>query len=136
MFKNVLRIAVQEAFAPRTRGRPALVGFDDAYDDILRVVRTGMQWRYLETTANRLRTHKSDGAVCSLLIRLDASCCNRDALASLTWCRVRSAHWPVVRGRSTLAGRCADAANEEYFVRTRLTKQTVRHQPLEDPCPF
>ena len=51
MFKNVLRIAVQEAFPPRTRGRPALVGFDDAYDDILRVVRTGMQWRYLRPTA-------------------------------------------------------------------------------------
>ena len=26
-------------------------GFDDAYDDILRVVRTGMQWRYLRPTA-------------------------------------------------------------------------------------
>ena len=51
MFKNVLRIAVQEACPPRTRGRPALVGFDDAYDDILRVVRTGMQWRYLRPTA-------------------------------------------------------------------------------------
>ena len=104
MFKNVLRIAVQEAFPPRTRGRPALVGFDDAYDDILRVVRTGMQWRYLRPTA---------------------------AVAYITvfktmhkWCRVRCAHWPVVRGRNTLAGSCADA-REEYFVRTRLTKQTV-----------
>ena len=37
--------------SPHTRGRPALLGFDDAYDDILRVVRTGMQWRYLRPTA-------------------------------------------------------------------------------------
>lgn len=27
--------------------RPDLPGFDDVYDDILRVVRTGIQWRYL-----------------------------------------------------------------------------------------
>ena len=41
----------KKAFPVRTRGRPALLGFDDAYDDILRVVRTGMQWRYLRPTA-------------------------------------------------------------------------------------
>lgn len=51
MFKNILRIAVQQAFPPSTRGRPALLGFDDAYDDIVRVVRTGIQWRYLRPTA-------------------------------------------------------------------------------------
>ena len=51
MFKNILRVAVQETFPPHTRGRPALPGFDGAYDDILRVVRTGMQWRYLRPTA-------------------------------------------------------------------------------------
>ena len=35
-----------------SRGRrPAPLGFDDAYDDILRVVGTGMQWRSLRPTA-------------------------------------------------------------------------------------
>ena len=77
MFKNVLRIAVQEAFPPRTRGRPALLGFEDAYDDILRVVRTGTQWRH-----------------------------------RLTWCRVRCAHFPVARDRSTFAGANACVADE------------------------
>ena len=51
MFKNIFRIAVQEAFPPRTRGRPALLGFDDAYDDIVHIVRTGMQWRSLQPKA-------------------------------------------------------------------------------------
>ena len=37
----------------------------------------------LKTTGNRLRAHKSDGAVCPLLTRLDAWSCDRDALASL-----------------------------------------------------
>ena len=50
MFKNILRIAVQETFPPQKRGRPALLKFDDAYEDILRVERTGMQWRHLRTT--------------------------------------------------------------------------------------
>ena len=51
MFKNIFRIAVQEAFPPRTRGRPALLGFDDAYDDIVHIVRTGMEWRSLRPKA-------------------------------------------------------------------------------------
>ena len=38
-------------FESKFSRRPALLGFDDAYDDILRVVRTGMQWRYLRPTA-------------------------------------------------------------------------------------
>jgi hypothetical protein len=53
-FKNILCIAVQQAPLLRPQGgRPTLLGFDDAYDDILRVVRTGsmQQWRYLRTTA-------------------------------------------------------------------------------------
>ena len=39
---------------PRAKFAPssgALFSFDEAYDDILRVVRTGMQWRYLRPTA-------------------------------------------------------------------------------------
>jgi hypothetical protein len=37
----------------------------------------------LKTTSDRLRAHKSDGAVCSLLSRLGNTGCDRDALASL-----------------------------------------------------
>ena len=37
----------------------------------------------LKTTTGRLRAHKSDGATCSLLSRLNNSMCDRDALASL-----------------------------------------------------
>ena len=51
MFKNLFRIAVQQAFPLQKRGRPALLSFDEAYDDILRVVRAGMQRRYLRPTA-------------------------------------------------------------------------------------
>jgi len=47
MFKNVLRIQVEKYFPRNVRGRPSLLTFDDAYDDILKVVRTGMQWRHL-----------------------------------------------------------------------------------------
>ena len=47
MFKNILRIQVKEAFPVHVKGRPRLLGFDDAYEDILQVVRTGMQWRHL-----------------------------------------------------------------------------------------
>ena len=48
MFQNLLRIQVEAHFPKNTRGRPALLSFDDAYDDILKVVRTGMQWRQLQ----------------------------------------------------------------------------------------
>ena len=51
MFKQILRIAVQEAHPVQARGRPPLLSFDDAYDDILRVARTGMQWRNLQPRA-------------------------------------------------------------------------------------
>ena len=35
-------------FPVQNRGRPTKITFDDAYEDILRVVRTGMQWRQLQ----------------------------------------------------------------------------------------
>ena len=75
MFKNILRIAVQV----RTRGRPALLGFDDAYDGLtflLDEYKTSKMCPCghdeLKTTGYRFRAHKSDGAAC-----------DRDALASL-----------------------------------------------------
>ena len=51
MFRNLLKIAVGEALPASAKGRPALLKFEDAYDDILRVVRTGMQWRHLRPVA-------------------------------------------------------------------------------------
>ena len=47
MFKNILRIQVDKHFPKNARGRPSILTFDDAYDDIVKVVRTGMQWRHL-----------------------------------------------------------------------------------------
>ena len=65
------------------------------------------------TTNSRRRataSHKSDGAACPLLTRLGArSWRSRRS----TWCRVRCAHCPVVRVRSTSAGANAYVANEE-----------------------
>ena len=40
MFNNILRIRVEEAFPVHVKGRPRLLGFDDAYEDILQVVQT------------------------------------------------------------------------------------------------
>lgn len=39
---------MEKAFPTQNRGRPPLLAFDDAYADILHVVRTGMQWRHLK----------------------------------------------------------------------------------------
>ena len=47
LFKTLLRVQVQQSFPTQTRGRPTKLTFNDAYDDILRVIRTGMQWRQL-----------------------------------------------------------------------------------------
>ena len=48
MFRTLLQVQVQKHFPSQSRGRPQKLQFDDAYDDILRVVRTGMQWRELK----------------------------------------------------------------------------------------
>jgi putative transposase len=51
MFKRILQIAVEEVFPVQARGRPPLLDFDNAYEDILHVIRTGMQWRQLRSAA-------------------------------------------------------------------------------------
>ena len=51
MFKNIVRIVVREAFPPSKRGRPQLLDFEHAYDDIMHLVRTGVQWRQLRPKA-------------------------------------------------------------------------------------
>ena len=83
----------------------------------------------LKTTANRLRAHKGDGAVCPFRTRLDAWSCDRDALASLNM---------VSCALCALGGRTCTGAplpghvqtlrvrKTSFFVWTILTKQTVR----------
>lgn len=48
MFRELLRIQVAKEFPASKRGRSPSLTFDDAYDSILRVIRTGMQWRHLQ----------------------------------------------------------------------------------------
>ena len=47
-FKTMLRLEVERSFPVQRRGRPPLLTFDEAYESILKVTRTGMQWRELQ----------------------------------------------------------------------------------------
>ena len=47
LFKELVRVEIERQFPHRLRGRPVLLTFDDAYQSILFVMRTGMQWRSL-----------------------------------------------------------------------------------------
>lgn len=49
LFRELVRIEVLRQFPAKRRGRPQILTFDDAYDGIARVLRTGMQWRELST---------------------------------------------------------------------------------------
>jgi len=51
LFRELVRIEVAHQFPAKNRGRPQLLTFDDAFDGIARVLRTGMQWRELATTS-------------------------------------------------------------------------------------
>jgi uracil-DNA glycosylase len=113
MFKNILCIAVQQTFPPAHKGgRPALLGFDDAYDDILRVVRTGMQWRYLRPTA--AVAYITVFKTMHKWIDARVSSARRTSVSS-------------VRGRSTFA----DAASEDDVF---LFGQDQRNRPLCENC--
>ena len=51
LFKDIFRICVEARFPPKlpgTRGRPPLMTFDEVYDCLLHVIRTGTQWRYVK----------------------------------------------------------------------------------------
>ena len=48
LFKSLVKIETERLFQPHRLGRPRIVSFDEAYDNILKVVRTGMQWRHLQ----------------------------------------------------------------------------------------
>ena len=98
--QKILRVAVQEAFPPDK----------------------------LNTTGDRFRAHKRDGAACPLPPRLGARSC---AIATRgrrsTWCRARCAR--TVRSYASGAPLQEQMhmlrMKKASFVRTRLTKQTV-----------
>jgi len=51
LFKNIFRACVEARFPPKipgTRGRPPLATFDETYDCVVHVIRTGIQWRYVK----------------------------------------------------------------------------------------
>ena len=50
LYRELVRIEVTRQFPEQRRGRPRRLTFEDAYDGMLRVLRTGMQWRQLETS--------------------------------------------------------------------------------------
>ena len=47
LFKKILEIEVSRLHPYSVKGRPRLLHFEEAFDSIVRVVRTGMQWRQL-----------------------------------------------------------------------------------------
>ena len=47
LFKELVRIEIGRKFPYRSRGRPVSLTFEDAYESILFVMKTGMQWRSL-----------------------------------------------------------------------------------------
>ena len=48
LFKSLVQVEIERMFPSQNLGRPRLLSFDEAYDSMLKVVRTGMQWRHLE----------------------------------------------------------------------------------------
>ena len=48
LFKHLVEVEVNRICPLQRRGRPRLLQFNDAFDSLLRVVRTGMQWRELK----------------------------------------------------------------------------------------
>ena len=47
LFRTIVKNTVAQTFPVQTRGRPVKITFDLAYDSIVRIVKTGMQWREL-----------------------------------------------------------------------------------------
>ena len=47
LFKELVRIEVVKRFPRSSRGRPVSLTFQDAWDSIILILRTGMQWRSL-----------------------------------------------------------------------------------------
>ena len=75
MFKEFLKIQVEKAFPTQNRGRPPLLTFDDAYADIMHVVRTGMQWRHLKPKNVSFITVCIDGSVQISFRKHTKPCC-------------------------------------------------------------
>ena len=47
LYKEFIKIEVERKFPMQSRGRPRVLSFDTAFDSIMSVLRTGMQWREL-----------------------------------------------------------------------------------------
>ena len=47
LFKSLVQIEVNNSFPLQNRGRPRILTFEDAFDNILMILQTGMQWRHL-----------------------------------------------------------------------------------------
>ena len=81
IFKNIVRIVVDEKLPCQSRGRPRKLSFDRAFDHIFMVLRTGMQWSLVKSLDHSFhyqtiyktwkkwvdRVHKDDGGVCPFL---------------------------------------------------------------------
>ena len=48
LFKRFVQIETERLFPTHSLGRPRILSFHEAYESILKVVRTGMQWRHLQ----------------------------------------------------------------------------------------
>jgi transposase len=48
LYRTLLRIEVERHFPHKNRGRPTKATFDEVYDGVLLILRTGMQWRALK----------------------------------------------------------------------------------------
>ena len=60
LFKNLVEIEVKRQFPQKKKGRPTSITFDDAYNSIFLLVRTGMQWRHLSPqTASYITVFKT-----------------------------------------------------------------------------
>ena len=49
LFKRLVEIETKRQFPLQVKGRPRIITFDQAYEGILRILTTGMQWRHLDT---------------------------------------------------------------------------------------
>ena len=47
IFKNLVQVEVQKHLKTTLKGRPQTLSFNDAFDDICHVIKTGLQWRCL-----------------------------------------------------------------------------------------
>lgn len=47
LLRSVMKVQVQRLIAPQRRGRPTIATYDDIFNCVTLLVRTGMQWKYV-----------------------------------------------------------------------------------------